>query len=675
MTIIDQFRIQSPFSLTDAQQRSLDQLIDSLEKKQKFQTLLGVTGCGKTFIMANLIAACNRPALVLSHNKTLAAQLFNEFKLFFPENAVEYFVSYYDYYQPEAYVATTDTYIEKETTVNDEIERLRLKATSSLMERRDVVIVSSVSCIYGLGSPEEYRNATFFLKSGNEYPRRDLLRRLVDMYYERNDSSTERGTFRVRGDFVDVFPAYEKWGIRLMFWGDELEKLQFIDPVTGKSFEERTSFILYPAKHFITNEERLAQAVATVKDELRETIARFQKENRLVEAQRIEQRTLYDLEMIREVGYCSGIENYSRILSGRPAGTRPYTLIDFFPDDFLIFIDESHVTIPQLRGMFAGDRSRKEVLVNYGFRLPSALDNRPMFFHEFEEKISQIVFVSATPGPYELEKSEGSIVEQLVRPTGIVDPEIIIRPSATQVDDFIQEIKSVTARKERVLATTLTKKMAEDLTTYLLQFDFKVRYLHSEIDALERVEILRGLRTGDFDILIGINLLREGLDLPEVSLVAVFDADKEGFLRSETSLIQTMGRAARNINGKVIFYADRITGSMQRAIDEAERRRHIQLEYNRQHHIEPKTVVRSIDDSLKTPITTQDDLLNQLLHQRENYARTRHEIEMMIVMLKEQMNRFATELEFEKAAQLRDEIRKFYQLLKKDESDDKLLEE
>ncbi|MBP7460731.1 MAG: excinuclease ABC subunit UvrB [Candidatus Delongbacteria bacterium] len=659
------FSLQSEFTVSPTQEETIQHLVNGLNQDTKYQTLLGVTGSGKTYIMANVIARLGRPALVISHNKTLAAQLYNEFKLFFPNNAVEYFISYYDYYQPEAYMPTTDTYIEKDTSVNDEIERLRLKATSSLMERRDVIIVASVSCIYGLGSPEDYRNMTYFLKTGGDYPRKAVLKRLIEMYYERNDVAPERGTFRVRGDTIEIYPAYENWGLRLSFFGDELEELYFIDPVTGKNFEKRSSFILYPAKHFITSQERLQQSISSIKDELRDRLQKFQQENKLVEAQRLEQRTLYDLEMIREVGYCSGIENYSRHLSDRMPGERPYTLIDFFPPDYLTFIDESHVTIPQIRGMFAGDRSRKEVLVNYGFRLPSAMDNRPMFFHEFEESTRQALFVSATPGPYEIEKSGSHVIQQLIRPTGLIDPEVMVRPSLSQVDDFIQESRSVVNRGERILGTTLTKKMAEDLTAYLIQLDFRARYLHSEIDALERVEILRGLRAGDYDILIGINLLREGLDLPEVSLVAVFDADKEGFLRSETSLIQTMGRASRHINGRVILYADKITGSMERAIQEANRRRQIQMDYNRIHQIEPRSVKRSLDDSLRIPTQMDQNSISEMLRKRETSVKTKNELEAMISILKEQMNQLAAELEFEKAALLRDEIRKLYQLLKK----------
>lgn len=658
------FSLQADFSVTPAQEEAITKLLDGFNQKTKYQTLLGVTGSGKTFIMANAIARLNRPTLVISHNKTLAAQLFNEFKLFFPNNAVEFFISYYDYYQPEAYMPTTDTYIEKDTSVNDEIERLRLKATSSLMERRDVIIIASVSCIYGLGSPEDYRNMTYFIKTGGEYSRKTVLKRLIDMYYDRNDVAPVRGTFRVRGDTIEIYPAYEKWGLRLNFFGDVLEELFFIDPVTGKSFEKRSSFILYPAKHFITSQETLQRSFSSIKDELRDRLKIFQQENKLVEAQRIEQRTMYDLEMIKEIGYCSGIENYSRHLSDRKPGERPYTLIDFFPPDYITFIDESHVSIPQIRGMFAGDRSRKEVLVNYGFRLPSALDNRPMFFNEFENSINQAVFVSATPALYELEKSGSRIVQQLIRPTGLIDPEVVVRPSISQVDDFIKEAREVIRREERVLATTLTKKMAEDLSAYLAQLDFRVRYLHSEIDALERVEILRGLRLGEFDILIGINLLREGLDLPEVSLVAVFDADKEGFLRSETSLIQTMGRAARNINGKVILYADHITGSMERAMQEASRRRLIQTDYNQLHHIQPRSVKRSIDDSLRIQTQMDNDYSATMLNKNETSAKTKNEIEVMIAILKEQMNQIAAELEFEKAALIRDEIKKLYHYLK-----------
>jgi len=658
------FQISSDFELTETQEKSVQQLTEWIREGNRDQTLLGVTGSGKTFIMANVIQRLNRPALVFSHNKTLAAQLYNEFKLFFPNNAVEYFISYYDYYQPEAYLPGSDTYIEKDTSVNDEIERLRLKATSSLMQRKDVIIIASVSCIYGLGSPETYQNMTFLLKTGDEYPRNDFLRRLIDMYYDRNDIAPQRGTFRVRGDSVEIYPAYEKWGLRLDFWGDELEQINFIDPVTGKTFETHPHFILYPAKHFITDEDQLSNAFSAIKDELKQTVEKFQKEGQLVEAQRLEQRTLYDLEMMREVGYCSGIENYSRHLTGRKKGERPYTLIDFFPKDYITMIDESHVTVSQIRGMFAGDRSRKEVLVKYGFRLPSALDNRPMFFHEFEQASNQLIYVSATPGPYELEKSKDRIVEQIIRPTGLVDPQVIVKPASNQVDDFIFEIKPVIERKEKILATTLTKKMSEDLSAYLSQNEFNARYLHSEIDAIERVEILRGLRSGEFDILIGINLLREGLDLPEVSLIAIFDADKEGFLRSETALIQTMGRAARNINGRVILYADKMTGSMQRAIDEANRRRKIQSRYNLEHNITPKSVKRAVDVSLRLKVQEDENVLEKLLKEKQTSVQTKNEIEAAIFVLKQQMNQLSIDLEFEKAALARDEIKRLQHLLK-----------
>jgi len=661
---MNKFKLVSNFDVVPAQKEAIEELLQSIKKGNKYQTLLGVTGCGKTFVMANIIEQINKPALVIAHNKSLAAQLYNEFKMFFPNNAVEYFISYYDYYQPEAYVPSTDTYIEKDTSINDEIERLRLKATSSLMERRDVIIIASVSCIYGLGSPEDYKKSTFFIQTGKEYPRRKLLQKLINMYYDRNDTAPQRGTFRVRGDSIEIYPAYEKWGLRLNFWGDELEEIEFIDPLTGKAFETVSSFILYPAKHFITSEERLSRAIKSIKEELQEVITKFKKENKLVEAQRIEQRTLYDIEMIQEVGYCTGIENYSRHLSGREPGSRPYTLIDFFPEDFITFIDESHVTIPQIRGMYAGDRSRKEVLVKYGFRLPSALDNRPMFFEEFEKSMNQVVFVSATPGPYELQKSGENIIELLIRPTGLIDPEIEIHPAKNQVDHFISIAREVTNKGERILATTLTKKMAEDLTTYLMEMGFKTQYLHSEIDALERVEILRNLRRGDFDILVGINLLREGLDLPEVSLVAIFDADKEGFLRSQTSLIQTMGRAARHINGKVILYADKITDSIKKVITEVNRRRKIQIEYNKKYNITPKSVKRSIDESLKIPDNFSEDALKELLKKKSSKLKTLNEIENTIEILKKQMNTFADNLEFEKAAIIRDEIKRLISLTK-----------
>ncbi|MDZ7386907.1 MAG: excinuclease ABC subunit UvrB, partial [candidate division KSB1 bacterium] len=580
------------------QPRAIAELTDGILRGQRFQTLLGVTGSGKTFTMAHVIANVNRPTLVISHNKTLAAQLYGEFKGFFPNNAVEYFISYYDYYQPEAYVPQTDTYIEKDTSINEEIDRLRLKATSSLLSRRDVIIVASVSCIYGLGSPEDWQALLVFIERGQHIERDELLSRLVDIHYTRNDIAFGRGTFRVRGDVVELIPAYEEDALRIEMFGDEIEAIYSVDVLTGEVKAELERTAIYPAKHYVTTYPKLEQAIKSIEAELEERLAYFRAHNKLLEAQRLEMRTRYDLEMLRELGYCPGIENYSRHLSGRAPGERPYTLLDYFPKDFLLFIDESHVTIPQIQGMYHGDRSRKETLVEYGFRLPSALDNRPLRFDEFESLINQAVFVSATPAEYELEKCQGVVVEQIIRPTGLVDPEIVVKPVKGQIDDLVKEIRERVARNERTLVTTLTKRMAEDLTDYLAGLGIRVRYLHSEIDALERVEILRDLRLAEFDVLVGINLLREGLDLPEVSLIAVLDADKEGFLRSERSLIQVAGRAARNVAGKVIFYADQITSSMQRAIEETNRRRIIQQKYNEEHGITPTTIYKSVEDVL-----------------------------------------------------------------------------
>jgi len=637
------------------QGRAIEELTRGLSKGERYQTLLGVTGSGKTFTMANVIARLNRPALVISHNKTLAAQLFAEFNAFFPENAVEYFVSYYDYYQPEAYVPVTDTYIEKDADINDEIDRLRLRATASLLERRDVVIVASVSCIYGIGSPESYSEMLLSLDVGDTVDRDVMLRRLVDMRYERNDYDFERATFRVRGDVIEIRPSYEEKAIRVELFGDEVEKISIIDLVTRKVLDELDSVAIYPAKHFVTTQENIERAIKDIEAELKDRLAQLRNDNKLLEAQRLEQRTRYDVEMMREMGYCSGIENYSRHLSGRESGERPAVLLDYFPSDFILFIDESHVAVPQLRGMFRGDRARKETLVKYGFRLPSALDNRPLKFDEFEGFMNHVVFVSATPGDYELEKSEGVVVEQIIRPTGLVDPEIVVRPVEGQVDDLMEEIRVRAKRGERILVTTLTKRMAEDLTDYLNGLGIRVRYLHSDIDALGRVEIIRGLRLGEFDVLVGINLLREGLDLPEVSLVAVLDADKEGFLRSDTSLIQTAGRAARNLGGKVVLYADQVTGSMDRAIAEMERRRGLQIEYNEKFGITPTSIVKSRDEIMRATAVA------------DARADFEHDVEMlefdpsldtdaMISLLEEQMMNAAARLEFEKAASLRDRI-------------------
>ncbi len=655
------FHLVSDFKPQGDQQQAIDKLVEGLKRGDRWQTLLGVTGSGKTFTMANVIARWGRPTLVMSHNKTLAAQLYGELKAFFPHNAVEYFISYYDYYQPEAYIPTTDTYIEKETSINDEIDRLRLRATSSLMERDDVIIVASVSCIYNLGSPQDYRDLLLFLERGNDYPRRELLGRLVDIYYTRNNLEFPRGTFRVRGDFVEIHPAYEEEAVRLEFWGDTLERITRFNILTGELIEEKEKVAIYPAKHFVTTLPGLQQAIKSIEAELEERLEEFRSQGKLLEAQRLEQRTRFDLEMMREVGYCSGIENYSRHLSGRAPGERPWTLIDYFPDDFLMIVDESHVTAPQIRGMYNGDRSRKEVLVEYGFRLPSALDNRPLKFEEWESMVKQAIFVSATPGDYELEKCGGVIVEQIIRPTGLMDPEIVVRPVEGQVDDLIGEIREVVSRGERVLVTTLTKRMAEDLTEYLKGVGIRVRYLHSEIDSLDRVEILRDLRLAEFDVLVGINLLREGLDLPEVSLVAILDADKEGFLRSERSLMQTAGRAARNAAGKVIFYADHITDSMQKVIAETERRRKVQAKYNKEHGITPRTIRKTVAEIMQATTaadakSSTDAKLAALKQKTRLDLLSQWEREELIERLEKEMMRAAEALEFERAAQLRDEL-------------------
>ncbi|MBN2089504.1 excinuclease ABC subunit UvrB [candidate division KSB1 bacterium] len=660
---MSQFQIVSNYQPEGDQPEAIRQLTDGILRGDKFQTLLGVTGSGKTYTMAHVIANIGRPALIISHNKTLAAQLYGEFKGFFPNNAVEYFISYYDYYQPEAYLPTTDTYIEKDTSINEEIDRLRLKATSSLLTRKDVVIVASVSCIYGLGSPEDFESLLIFLEIGQRIPRQILLERLVDIHYARNDIDFSRGTFRVRGDVVEVIPADAEEAVRIEMFGDEIERISTVNTVTGEILREQPRAVIYPAKHHVTTYQKLTRAIDSIKAELQERLNYFRSNNKLLEAQRIETRTNYDLEMMQEIGFCSGIENYSRHLSGRTAGQRPFTLLDYFPKDLLIIIDESHVTIPQIQGMYHGDRARKEVLVEHGFRLPSALDNRPLNFSEFESMIHQMVFVSATPAQYELEKSKGVVVEQIIRPTGLMDPEIIIRPIKGQIDDLIHEIRLRVARQERVLVTTLTKRMAEDLTDYLAGVGIKVRYLHSEIDALARVEILRDLRLAEFDVLVGINLLREGLDLPEVSLVAILDADKEGFLRSERSLIQTAGRAARNVEGQVIFYADKITQSMQKAIDETNRRRQIQLKYNQEHQITPRSILKSIDDVMGS--TQVADAKAQKLTKSQKgiisdiqwHLYSPLEQEELIERLEKEMMEAAKKLNFEHASILRDEIK------------------
>ncbi|MFZ5517212.1 MAG: excinuclease ABC subunit UvrB [Candidatus Zhuqueibacterota bacterium] len=655
------FQLTSDYSPTGDQPRAIQELTEGLLRGDRFQTLLGVTGSGKTYTMANVIAQLGKPTLVLSHNKTLAAQLYGEFKGFFPNNAVEYFISYYDYYQPEAYVPSTDTYIAKDTSVNDEIDRLRLKATSSLLERNDVVIVASVSCIYGLGSPEDYKQLLLILKKGERIERYQILEKLVDIHYNRNDFEFARGTFRVRGDVIEVIPAYEEEGVRIELFGNLIENISIIDTLTGKVLQSRDSIAIYPAKHYVTTRPKMDQAIRTIRQELEERLKLLRGQNRLLEAQRLEMRTNYDLEMMEEIGFCSGIENYSRHITGKKQGEPPFTLLDFFPKDFLMIIDESHVTVSQVRAMYHGDRSRKETLVEHGFRLPSALDNRPLNFEEFESKLRQAVFVSATPAEYELEKSEGVVVEQIIRPTGLIDPEIEVRPIKGQIDDLIGEINLRAARGERVLVTTLTKRMAEDLTDYLAEMNIKVRYLHSEIDALDRVEILRDLRLAEFDALVGINLLREGLDLPEVSLVAVLDADKEGFLRSETSLMQVSGRAARNVGGKVIFYADKITQSMQKTMDETDRRRLIQQKYNEDHGIQPKTIYKSVEDVLRSTRVADekaDKWGGKRKKQRERIESKLSQLERfeLIEKLSSEMLEASKRLDFERAAELRDEI-------------------
>ncbi len=656
-----EFKVVSKFQPTGDQPKAIKQLIEGLKKGYRYQTLLGVTGSGKTFTIAKVIEAIQKPTLVISHNKTLAAQLYREFKEFFPKNAVEYFVSYYDYYQPEAYVPEKDLYIEKDTSINEEIDRLRLKATSSIIERKDVIVVASVSCIYGLGSPEDYKEMLLLLHKGEVIDRDKILEKLIKIQYERNDFDFSRGTFRVRGDTIEVYPAYSEQAIRIEMFGDTVESISRIHPISNKILSSLERVAIYPAKHFVTPRPKIEQAIKSIKEELKEYYNYLKSQGKLVEAQRIWSRTNYDIEMLKEVGYCSGIENYSRHLSGRKPGERPATLLDYFDDDFLTIIDESHVTIPQLNGMYAGDKSRKETLVKYGFRLPSALDNRPLYFDEFKKLTHQIIFVSATPGEYELNVSS-QVVEQIIRPTGLVDPEIIVRPVKNQVDDLINEIRKAIKNKERVLVTTLTKRMAEDLSHYLAGLDINVRYLHSEIETIERVEILRDLRAGKFDVLVGINLLREGLDLPEVALVAILDADKEGFLRSETSLIQIMGRAARNVNGKVILYADNMTGSIKRAIKEAERRRKIQLEYNRKHNIIPKSIKKEIVDILertKEIAVSYDSIIDKVKAEVRKQGRLSDEEfkKAMVKNLEKKMFEYANNLEFEKAAYIRDFIK------------------
>jgi excinuclease ABC subunit B len=661
-SVYDRFQLVSDFSLAGDQPRAIGELTEALDRGDPYQVLLGVTGSGKTFTMAQTIARVNRPTLVMVHNKTLAAQLYQEFRRFFPENAVEYFVSYYDYYQPEAYVPATDSYIEKEATVNDEIDRMRLSATRSLFERRDVIIVASVSCIYGLGSPEAYYGMLLPLERGQRIEREQILRKLVEIQYERNDMDFGRGTFRVRGDIVEVYPSYEEQGLRIELFGDEVDELASFDPLTGKTLRRHDKIAVYPKSHFVAPREQTRRAVETIKEELAWYRSSLEANGQLLEAQRIHQRTMFDLEMIREIGYCHGIENYARHLTGREPGEPPPTLLDYLPGDALVIVDESHQTVPQVRGMYAGDRARKEVLVSYGFRLPSALDNRPLNFEEWETRVKQVIFVSATPGPYELAKSGGVVVEQIIRPTGLTDPPIDIRPVKGQVDDLLAEIRTRTARKERVLVTTLTKRMAEDLTQYYQELGVRVRYLHSDVDTLERVEILRDLRRGEFDVLVGINLLREGLDLPEVSLVAILDADKEGFLRSAGSLIQTSGRAARNVNGRVIMYADKVTDSMRVAIEETDRRRAIQQAYNEEHGITPQSIVKQIDDVIGS--VYERDYATPALAVREGgrVFNTQAELDEYIDTVQAKMRAAAANLDFEKAATLRDDIKRLRSL-------------
>ncbi|AXM89189.1 excinuclease ABC subunit UvrB [Anoxybacillus ayderensis G10] len=651
--MVDAFQLVSAYKPQGDQPKAIAKLVEGIQQGKKHQTLLGATGTGKTFTISNVIQQVNKPTLVIAHNKTLAGQLYSEFKQFFPHNAVEYFVSYYDYYQPEAYVPQTDTYIEKDASINDEIDKLRHSATSALFERRDVIIIASVSCIYGLGSPEEYRELVVSLRVGMEIERDHLLRRLVDIQYERNDIDFRRGTFRVRGDVVEIFPASrDEHCIRIEFFGDEIERIREVDALTGHVMAEREHVAIFPASHFVTREEKMKLAIENIEKELEERLRELREQGKLLEAQRLEQRTRYDIEMMKEMGFCSGIENYSRHLTLRPPGSTPYTLLDYFPDDFLIVIDESHVTLPQIRGMYNGDKARKEVLVEHGFRLPSALDNRPLTFEEFEQKVNQVIYVSATPGPYELEHCP-EVVEQIIRPTGLLDPTIDVRPIAGQIDDLVDEIQKRIARKERTLVTTLTKKMAEDLTDYLKDIGIQVAYLHSEIKTLERIEIIRDLRLGKYDVLVGINLLREGLDIPEVSLVAILDADKEGFLRSERSLIQTIGRAARNANGHVIMYADTITKSMEIAINETKRRRAIQEAYNREHGIVPKTIQKDIPDVIRATFAAEE---KETYETKDVRHLSKEERLALIAKLEQEMKEAAKALHFERAAELRDLI-------------------
>lgn len=650
------FKLHSEYKPTGDQPQAIEYLSNGIEHGKKFQTLLGVTGSGKTFTMANIIQKVQKPTLVLAHNKTLAGQLYSEFKEFFPENHVEYFVSYYDYYQPESYIAQSDTYIEKDASINDEIDKLRHSATASLFETRDVIIVASVSCIYGLGDPIDYENMIVSLRPGMEIPRDKIMKKLINMQYSRNEIDFKRGTFRAKGDILEIYPSDKsESAIRAEFWGDEIEKISEINPVTGKSIGTRQHVMIFPNSHYVTSKDKMERALKTIEEEMNERVEYFKSQNKLIEAQRIQERTNFDMEMMKETGFCQGIENYSRHISGREPGSAPYTLFDYFPKDFLLLIDESHATIPQVRAMYNGDRARKDSLVKYGFRLPSAYDNRPLTFNEFEDRINQVVFVSATPGDYEKEHSQKNVVEQIIRPTGLLDPKIEVKPVTNQIDDLIEQIRIRVERKERVLVTTLTKKMAEDLTSYLKSLDIKVNYMHSDIKALERMEIIRKLRLGEFDVLVGINLLREGLDIPEVSLVTILDADKEGFLRSERSLIQTIGRAARNTDGTVIMYADSLTDSMEKAISETNRRRSIQEAYNEEHHIIPKTIKKSIRDSIKA-IQTENIGVEYKFEKEED-------IQSTISKLTDEMLEHASKMEFEQAAELRDKIKELEKLL------------
>ena len=644
------FKLVSDYKPTGDQPKAIEYLSNGIKEGKRFQTLLGVTGSGKTFTMANIIQQVQKPTLVLAHNKTLAGQLYSEFKEFFPENNVEYFVSYYDYYQPEAYIASSDTYIEKDASINDEIDKLRHSATAALFETRDVIIVASVSCIYGLGDPIDYEHMIVSLRPGMKKERNDIMKRLVTMQYSRNELDFKRGTFRAKGDILEIYPSDEsESAIRVEFWGDEIEKISEINPLTGKVIATRNHVMIFPNSHYVTTADKMERAIGTIEEELQERIKYFKDNGKLIEAQRIEERTNFDIEMMKETGFCQGIENYSRHISGREPGSSPFTLFDYFPKDFLLLVDESHATIPQVRAMYNGDRARKESLVKYGFRLPSAFDNRPLKFNEFEQRINQVIFVSATPAEYEKEHSKDNVVEQIIRPTGLLDPKIEVKPVENQIDDLIEQIRERVGKHERVLVTTLTKKMAEDLTTYLAGIDIKVRYMHSDIKALERMEIIRSLRLGEFDVLVGINLLREGLDIPEVSLVAILDADKEGFLRSERSLIQTIGRAARNTDGKVIMYADELTESMEKAISETNRRRKLQEEYNKEHSITPKTIQKSVRDSIKASIIEEAE-------SKYNIGKD-ETMEELINKLTDEMLKYAANMEFEKAAEIRDQIK------------------